>query len=294
MVKQDNKRNTNGDTVETASRVMTRLNGDLRWIWNKLQVKHPVGLSSLQINKVEEPIDIKDNEDEVWEIIKIQKREEKVCLPSCHQSRELVHQIADLQFTSRNTGSSKSSTKPSPVGTLVHQIADLQFTSTNTGLSNGYSTLLQPCQMVIKLMKSVEETNQVQTKGACNTSTIESNQSVMVGADPSYIHGFINHRDTEVVTKTIEKSSSELREKFGTMVERDLQIEVVCKTSDELYEDDNDINDREDDCLPFITPTSMGKVKDDLSNDIVTRLERYFPLNRGVQRVRKRERSNRS
>ena len=164
------------------SRVMTRLNGDLRWIWNKLQVKHPVGLSSLQINKVEEPIDIKDNEDEVWEIIKIQKREEKVCLPSCHQSRELVHQIADLQFT-----------------------------STNTGLSNGYSTL----------------------------------------------------------------------------------CEVVCETSDELTENDDDINDREDEYLRVITPTLMGKVKDDTSNNMVTQLEISFLLTRRVKRVRKREKSDR-
>jgi hypothetical protein len=55
-VKQDSKRNTNGDTVETASRVMTRLNGDLRWMWNKLQLKHPVGLTPLRIHKMEEPI----------------------------------------------------------------------------------------------------------------------------------------------------------------------------------------------------------------------------------------------
>jgi hypothetical protein len=58
-------------------------------------------------------------------------------------------------------------------------------------------------------MKSVEETNQVETKDAsCHTSTIEGNQSVMVEADPSYTHGFVNHRDPEVVAKTFEKSSS--------------------------------------------------------------------------------------
>jgi hypothetical protein len=265
-VKQDSKRNTDVDTVETVFRVTTRLNGDLRWMWNHLQVKHPMGLKSLRIHKVEEQFDIKDNEDEVWEIIKTQKREEKAGLPSCHQWRELVHQIADLQFTSQNTG-----------------------------LPNGYSTLLPPCRSVIKLMKSVEETNQVETKEAsCNTSTIESNQSVMAEADPSYTHGFINHRDPEVVTKTFEKSSSDLREKFGTMVERDLQFEVVCETSDELTEDDDDINDREDEYLEVITPTLMGKVKDDTSNDMVIQLEISFLLTRRVQRVRKRERSDRS
>jgi hypothetical protein len=34
-----------------------------------------------------------------------------------------LHQIADLQFTNRDTGSSNRSTEPSPVGTLVHQRA---------------------------------------------------------------------------------------------------------------------------------------------------------------------------
>ena len=181
-MKQGSERNTDVDTVETAFRVMTRLNGDLRWMWNKLQAKHPEGLTSLRIHEAEEPIDIKDNEDEVWEIIKTQKREEKVCLPSCHQSRELVHQIADLQFT-----------------------------STNTGLSNGYSIL----------------------------------------------------------------------------------CEVVCETSDELTENDDEINDREDEYLRVITPTLMGKVKDDTSNNMVTQLEISFLLTRRVKRVRKREKSDR-
>jgi hypothetical protein len=144
-------------------------------------------------------------------------------------------------------------------------------------------------------MKSVEETNQVETKEAsCNTSTIESNQSFTEEADPFYTHGFINHRDPKVVTKKFEKSASDLREKFGTMVERDLHIEVVCETSDELTEDDDAINDREDDYLQFITPTLMGKDKDDTSNDMVIRLEIYYLLTRGVQRVRKREGSDRS
>jgi hypothetical protein len=61
-MKQDSKRNTLVDAVETAVRIifMTRLNGDLRWMWNTLQGKHPaVGLTSLRIHKVEEPIDIK-------------------------------------------------------------------------------------------------------------------------------------------------------------------------------------------------------------------------------------------
>ena len=63
-MKQGSERNTDVDTVETAFRVMTRLNGDLRWMWNKLQSKHPEGLTSLRIHKAEEPIDIKDNEDD--------------------------------------------------------------------------------------------------------------------------------------------------------------------------------------------------------------------------------------
>ena len=265
-VKQDNKRNTNDDTVETASRVMTRLNGDLRWMWNKLQAKHSEGLTSLRIHEAEEPIDIKDNEDEVWEIIKTLKREEKVCLPSCHQSRELVYQIADLQFTSRNTDSSSEC-----------------------------STLLRSCHLGIKLMESVEETNQVEAERvSCNASIIESNHLFKKEADLSCVHGFINHRGPGVVTRTFEKSSSDLREKFGTMVERDLQIEVVCETSDELTEDDDDINDREDDYPQFITPTLWGKVKDDTSNTMVRQLERSFLLTRRAQRVRKIERSNRS
>ena len=269
-MKQGSERNTDVDTVETAFRVMTRLNGDLRWMWNKLQAKHPEGLTSLRIHKVEEPIDIKDNEDEVWEIIKTQKREEKVCSsnrrPTFHQSGKLVHQTADLQFTSRNTG-----------------------------LSSECSTLLRSCHSVIKLMESVEETNQVEAERvSCNASIIESNHPFTKEADLSCVHGFINHRGPGVVTRTFEKSSSDLREKFGTMVERDLQIEVVCETSDELTEDDDDINDREDDYPQFITPTLWGKVKDDTSNTMVRQLERSFLLTRRVQRVRKRERSNRS
>jgi len=255
-MKQGSERNTDVDTVETAFRVMTRLNGDLRWMWNKLQAKHPEGLTSLRIHKAEEPIDIKDNEDEVWEIIKTQKREEK--------------------------------------GKLVHQTADLQFTSRNTDLSSECSTLLRSCHSVIKLMESVEETNQVEAERvSCNASIIESNHPFTKEADLSCVHGFINHRGPGVVTRTFEKSSSDLREKFGTMVERDLQIEVVCETSDELTEDDDDINDREDDYPQFITPTVWGKVKDDTSNTMVRQLERSFLLTCRVQRVRKRERSNR-
>ena len=131
---------------------MTRLNGDLRWMWSKLQAKHPEGLTSLRIHKVEEQIDIKDNEDEVWEIIKTQKREEK--------------------------------------GKLVHQTADLQFTSRNTDSSSECSTLLRSCHLGIKLMESVEETNQVEVERvSCNASIIESNHLFTKEADLSCVHG---------------------------------------------------------------------------------------------------------
>jgi hypothetical protein len=52
--------------------------------------------------------------------------------------------------------------------------------------------------------------NQVETKEAsCNTSTFDCTRSFRIGTDPSYSHAAINHRDTEVIIKTLEKSSKE-------------------------------------------------------------------------------------
>ena len=52
--------------------------------------------------------------------------------------------------------------------------------------------------------------NLVETKEAsCNTTPVESTRSFKMGTDPVYTHNALNHRDTEVIIRTLETSSKE-------------------------------------------------------------------------------------
>jgi hypothetical protein len=64
------------DAVENAVRIIfkTRLNGDLRWMWNKLQGKHPAGLTPLRTYIFDDPRKRDETEEKVWHsVLKLMK-----------------------------------------------------------------------------------------------------------------------------------------------------------------------------------------------------------------------------
>jgi hypothetical protein len=65
-------------------------------------------------------------------------------------------------------------------------------------------------------MMKLGQINQVETKDAsCNTTAVDCTRSFKMGTDPLYTHTALNHRDTEVIIKTLEKSSKEYNKLSG-------------------------------------------------------------------------------